>query len=292
MSSLLESIGKDISRSLSIEYTPTRWVGGYGGGGEVGTGAIIDASGTRYFVKQGGLSDYDMLNAEYEGISEIYQTKTIRVPQPICIGRSSRSAYFVFEFLDFGGSGSEVIQAEQLCAMHRVTSPNGMFGWKIDNTIGPTPQPNTYHDTWDEFWDNQRLGYMLKMAKRNGASFAKEQELREKVKAVLSSHQCVPSLVHGDLWSGNQGFLRSGEPVIYDPAVYYGDREVDIAMTKLFGSKSSKFYATYNEKWPLPPGWEIRETIYNLYHILNHYVMFGSGYLGQAQRMIDKILKA
>jgi len=219
-SSVLETIGKDISKALNAEYVPTKWLGGYGGGSGVGTGTITDVSGTRYFVKQGSLSDYDMLNAEYEGILEIYQTKTMRVPRPICIGRSSHSAHVVFEYLDFGGSGSEVTQAERLCAMHRVTSPNGMFGWKIDNTIGATPQPNAYHETWADFWDTQRLGHMLDFAKRKGASIKQERELRDKVKGILSSHQCVPSLVHGDLWSGNQGFLLNGDPVIYDPAVY------------------------------------------------------------------------
>ena len=110
------------------------------------------------------------------------------------------------------------------------------------------------------------------------------------MKALLSQHDVVPSLVHGDLWSGNQAHCSNGDPVIFDPATHYGDREVDVAMTKLFGANSPKFYEAYNAEWPLPEGHQQREVIYNLYHILNHYVLFGGGYINQAHSMISRIL--
>jgi fructosamine-3-kinase len=97
-------------------------------------------------------------------------------------------------------------------------------------------------------------------------------------------------LLHGDLWSGNYAVSAAGEPVIFDPAVYYGDREADLAMTELFGGFSPAFYAAYNEAWPLDPGYTVRKTLYNLYHVLNHYHMFGGGYGSQAERMIDQLL--
>eukprot|EP01035_Chromulina_nebulosa_P021472 gene21472-27811_t len=212
-----------------------------------------------------------MLKAEYTGILDIYNTNTVRAPKPICYGTTDYNSYLVFERLQFGGFGNVEEYARQLARA--------------------THQPNTWTSTWSEFWDTYRLGYMLDLAKRDGAVFHNEVELRNKVKYILDQHICVPSLVHGDLWSGNQGYLTTGEGVIFDPATYYGDREVDIAMTKLFGSNSMKFYKAYNEEWPLPPQNEIRETIYNLYHILNHFVLFGGGYLSQAQSMIGKIIK-
>jgi fructosamine-3-kinase len=125
----------------------------------------------------------------------------------------------------------------------------------------------------------------------DGADFPEEAELREKVKTILNRHKTVPSCVHGDLWAGNFGATKEGDPVIYDPAFYFGDREVDIAMSKLFGSQSKAFYDAYNKTFPLADEWEIRETIYNLYHILNHFVLFGGGYLSQGNMMIGKILK-
>ena len=224
------------------------------------------------------------------GISDMYDTHTIRVPTPITVGTSDYNAFVVFEKLNMGGRGDPVEYGKQLAAMHRCTSPNGKFGYKINNTIGATPQINTYTDSWADFWDEYRLGYMLKLCKRDGAEFAYEKEVCEKVYRILSMHECIPSLVHGDLWSGNQAYTDDGRAVIFDPATYYGDREVDLAMTKLFGSNSKAFYESYNKAFPLPEGWEIRETIYNSYHILNHYVLFGGGYLSQAQRMLERIL--
>merc|ERR1712216_483509 len=130
--------------------------------------------------------------------------------------------------------------------------------------------------------------------KRKGASFANEKELRAKVKKILEAHPVKPSLVHGDLWSGNMAYTKEeGEYVIFDPATYFGDREVDLAMTKLFGIQSAAYYEAYDEEYPLQKdGFKIRETIYNLYHILNHYVLFGGGYLSQAKGMIAQILKS
>jgi len=208
------------------------------------------------------------------------------------VGTSDSTAYLVFEKLSLGGYGDAARYAKELAAMHTTRSPNNKFGFHINNTCGATFQPNSWTDTWADFWDEHRLGHMLTLAKRDGASFPQEKDLRAKVRSVLEAHECIPSLVHGDLWSGNQAYTKDGDPVIFDPAVYYGDREVDIAMTGLFGANSALFYSTYEDEFPLPEGHELRRTIYNLYHILNHYVLFGGGYLGQAKSMMDKILKA
>lgn len=140
--------------------------------------------------------------------------------------------------------------------MHRSTSKNGKFGFEVDNTIGATHQPNLpWIDDWADFWDTHRLGHMLKLTgNAGGLSDTKIQELRQKTRELLS-HNPTPSLLHGDLWGGNKGFCkRDGKtvPVIFDPAVYYGDREADVAMTGLFGGFGGEFYDGYNSEWPLP----------------------------------------
>eukprot|EP01039_Chlorochromonas_danica_P003945 gene3945-4317_t len=291
--STLDSIGQDISRTLQSNYQPLRWKDSYGVGGSGATAnTVIAPNGEEFFVKRGGLASFQMLQAEFAGIQEIHNTHTIRVPKPICLGTNNYESYVVFEKVTTGGHGQPEVMAERLAAMHSKFAPNQMFGWKMDNTIGATYQPNSYSVSWSEFWDRNRLGHMLTLAKRDGANFPMEQELRNKVRYILSNHDCKPSLVHGDLWSGNQGFDRHGEPIIFDPAVYYGDREADIAMTKLFGSNARSFYETYDRLLPRPPGYELRETIYNLYHILNHFVLFGGSYLNESYRLIDRILKA
>lgn len=217
---VMGDIGKEISK-IRAPFAASSWQGGSSGGGGASVGIIRDdITGIEYFVKTGSLSKMDMLAAEFDGITEIFNSKTIRVPKPIVCSTSDYTSYAVFEKLHLGGNGNSARIAKELCAMHRHVSQNGMFGWKMNNTIGATPQPNTWTPTWSEFWDECRLGHMLRLAKRDGAIFPQEEKLRIKVKSILDNHYCVPSLVHGDLWSGNQAFTREGDPVIFDPAVY------------------------------------------------------------------------
>jgi fructosamine-3-kinase len=168
----------------------------------------------------------------------------------------------------------------------------GQFGWHRDNTIGSTPQTNTPARNWVDFWRRNRLGFQLALAHRNGYGGRLQDRGRRLLERfpTLLDHAPQSSLLHGDLWGGNMSFDRGGNPVIYDPAVYYGDRETDLAMTELFGGFGGDFYAAYEEAWPLAPGYPTRKLLYNLYHILNHLNLFGSGYLGQAQGMIERLL--
>jgi fructosamine-3-kinase len=220
---LQSEIQKKIKQSTGSEFIISRSSGGSGGGGGASVGIISDTSNPPrdYFYKMArGASGYDMLHAEFEGISDMYNTHTIKVPKPICFGSADYDNFVIFEKINFGGSSSPERMGRELAAMHRHTSPNGMYGWKMNNTIGATFQPNNWTPDWPTFWDEYRLGHMLTLAKMEGGSFAEEKELRKKVKNILSMHQCVPSLVHGDLWSGNQAYTASGEPIIYDPATY------------------------------------------------------------------------
>jgi fructosamine-3-kinase len=194
--------------------------------------------------------------------------------------------------LDMGGSNSKSDQemGRKLAAMHKATSSKG-FGWTMNNTIGSTPQINTWTADWVEFYRQHRLAYQFQLARRRGGSFPRQDELLAAIPELLAGHEVQPSLVHGDLWGGNAGCTATGEPVIFDPATYYGDREVDIAMTELFGGFPAGFYQGYNEVFPLDAGYEQRKNLYNLYHILNHFNLFGGGYASQANRLIDQILR-
>ena len=152
---------------------------------------------------------------------------------------------------------------------------------------------NTQTEDWIEFWREQRLGFQLNLAKQNGASLSlynKGTELLNNLYVFYSDYTPQASLLHGDLWSGNYGYLKEGTPVIFDPAVYYGDREADIAMTEMFGGFPDEFYSAYNQEWPLDKGYRQRKKLYNLYHILNHFNMFGGGYAMQAENMIEQLL--
>jgi fructosamine-3-kinase len=264
------------------------------GGGCINQGYEVAGSNRTYFVKLNRAADIAMFEAEAVGLRQMWETGTIRVPKPVCSGTEDNSAYLVLEWLELGGSagtqGWEKM-GRQLALMHRCTSPAGKgFGWEINNTIGSTPQINTWTADWAEFWAQHRIGYQLKLAKRRGGYFSKGERLLEVIPKLLSGYQPQPSLVHGDLWGGNASFTGKGEPVIFDPGTYFGDREVDIAMTELFGGFPAAFYRGYNDVWPLDEGYPLRKTLYNLYHILNHFNLFGGGYASQVERMIERLL--
>ncbi|MBE9226103.1 fructosamine kinase family protein [Phormidium sp. LEGE 05292] len=262
------------------------------GGGCINQGYVIGDRNRTYFVKLNQASEIDMFAAEALGLKEMWSTETIRVPQPICYGTADNSAYIVQEYLELGRSGGNHAWSEMgrnLAAMHKATSNQG-FGWERNNTIGSTPQINTWTSDWVEFFAEHRISYQLKLAKRRGGQFSQGESLIKAITKLLANHHPQPSLVHGDLWSGNASVTAAGEPVIFDPATYYGDREVDIAMTELFGRFPASFYQGYNAVWPLDSGYELRKTLYNLYHIINHFNLFGGSYESQANSMISQLL--
>ncbi|MDB9319293.1 fructosamine kinase family protein [Nodularia spumigena] len=261
-------------------------------GGCINQGYAVADGNLTYFVKLNQASQVAMFEAEALGLKEMLATNTILVPKPICWGTAGNSSYIVLEWLEMGGSNSKSCQemGRKLAQMHKATSNKG-FGWQINNTIGSTPQINTWTADWAEFYTQHRLNYQFQLARRRGGSFPKQEQLLAAIPELLANHQVQPSLVHGDLWGGNAGYTVSGKPVIFDPATYFGDREVDIAMTELFGGFSAGFYQGYHEVFPLNAGYEQRKTLYNLYHILNHFNLFGGGYASQANGMIEKILR-
>lgn len=262
------------------------------GGGCINQGYKISDNSRSYFVKINRAVDVAMFEAEALGLQQMRETQTIRVPQPICWGTEGDAAYIVLEWLDLGARGENrawQAMGQKLAALHRYKGKSE-FGWDINNTIGATPQINTWTADWIQFWVEHRIGYQLKLGKRRGGNFPQGESLLAAIPKLLAGHQPQPSLVHGDLWSGNASVMPSGEPVIFDPASYWGDREVDIAMTELFGGFPAAFYRGYNQAWPLQAGYKRRKILYNLYHILNHFNLFGGTYESQANQMMKMML--
>ncbi len=261
------------------------------GGGCINTAARLKGEGRDFFVKFNTAKFAEMFVAEAEGLRELAATRTVRVPEPVCWGVAGDMAYLVLDYLDMRPTGKAAAFGKQLAALHRITQ--AQFGWHRDNTIGATMQVNTPSADWISFWRERRLGFQLELARCNGCGGELQrlgESLMLQLQGFFDGHRPQPSLLHGDLWSGNHGYLADGAAVIFDPAVYYGDREADLAMTELFGGFGAEFYAGYRDAWPLDEGYATRKTLYNLYHILNHFNLFGDGYERQALNMLRQLL--
>lgn len=259
-------------------------------GGCINQAYRLSVGNRRYFIKLNQIDRLRMFEDEADGLEALAAAGVIRVPRCLGHGIISQHAYLALDYIDLRSQGDPVMAGRQLAALHRHTSR--LFGWHRDNILGSTPQPNTRSDSWVEFWQQQRLGHQLQLvATRGETGILQErgQRLLEAVSALLD-HAPSPSLLHGDLWGGNFAYDRDGHPVIFDPAVYCGDRETDLAMSELFGGFPADFYAAYQEAWPLPPGYPVRKQLYNLYHILNHLYLFGGTYRQQAINLIDQLL--
>jgi protein-ribulosamine 3-kinase len=248
------------------------------------------------FVKVAESARRSMLEAEAAGLEELASAAAVRVPRVLAVGAAGEHAYLALEWIDFAVGSSDASQTrlgKELARQHRKTATQ--FGWHRDNTIGSTPQVNAWSSSWHEFFRDHRLKYQLRLAQDNGFGGRLQQQgaaLLDRSGGFFADHHAAPSLLHGDLWGGNVGVDALGTPVIFDPAVYYGDRETDLAMTRLFGGFSSSFYAAYETAWPLPSSARSRIDLYNLYHVLNHLNLFGAGYLRQAESIISRLLSA
>jgi fructosamine-3-kinase len=263
------------------------------GGGCINECYVVRGAGRAYFVKVNARERAEMFAAEAEGLNEIARTRTVRVSEPVCHGASPGASWLVLEHLELhpGDDRSMGRLGRNLARLHRAT--RARYGWHRDNTIGATPQVNTASEDWIAFWREQRLRFQLNLAAakgRGGRLIANGERLMERLPAFFAGYHPQPSLLHGDLWSGNAAQTAQGEPVIFDPAVYYGDREADLAMTELFGGFPRSFYEAYAAEYPPDPGYGTRKHLYNLYHVLNHLNLFGGGYGAQAQRLIEQLL--
>lgn len=240
----------------------------------------VRSRGAARFLKLNGARFADAFAAEADGL-EALRSAGAAAPAPLSHGVSGNHAYLLLEFLELRAGGDFAALGRMLANAHRQTGPR--FGWQRDNYIGTTPQANGGCDDWTQFWLERRMRPQIELAKRNGF------QIESPPLKLLRKHRPIPSLLHGDLWSGNAGFTSAG-PVLFDPAVYYGDREADLAMTELFGGFPRDFYDSYNAVWPLERGYERRKHLYNLYHLLNHLNLFGGGYLSQVRATLGLLL--
>jgi len=259
------------------------------GGGDISAAWHLSAKKKELFLKTGPVAAADMFLAEAEGLSELASANAVRVPEVLAMGTDASTAFLALEWLPFERADSqcERLLGEQLASLHRAT--RNRFGWHRDNTIGLTPQQNLWSADWVEFFREHRLGFQLTLAAKNGFTGELQDHgarLMECLPVLFDDYEPEASLLHGDLWGGNWA-SSGGLPVIFDPAVYYGDRETDLAMTRLFGGFGRAFYDAYESAWPLQRGNRKRNDLYQLYHVLNHLNLFGSGYLNRAIKLME-----
>ncbi|MDQ7988553.1 MAG: fructosamine kinase family protein [Candidatus Dactylopiibacterium sp.] len=259
-------------------------------GGDIHHALRLTGGGTRVFVKwHADAASADLFAAEADGLRALARCDAFRVPAVLAQGSTADAAFLMLEWLDLAPIRADTPArraGEALAALHRCTGER--FGWPRDNFIGATPQANAPGDNWSRFFVRQRLAPQLERAAQRGfrGDLQKHGErVCDKAPALFLDYRPAPSLLHGDLWSGNLAALPDGTPALFDPAACFGDREADLAMTELFGGLPLAFYAAYREAWPPDEGYEVRKTLYNLYHVLNHLNLFGGGYLRQAERM-------
>lgn len=263
------------------------------GGGCINEAFLLHGEQLSCFIKLNQADRLSMFEAEAAGLAAIRASCTLQAPQPLAWGVAGERSWLALEYIQFSPppAGSGALLGERLAAMHGCSAD--AFGWDRDNTIGATPQPNPWTESWIQFLRQQRIGFQLELAAGKGlpaATLARGEQLLERLPRLFEGYQPAPSLLHGDLWGGNWCTDSGGNPVVFDPAVYYGDRESDLAMTELFGGFDRDFYAAYRAAWPLDAGYAARRDLYQLYHILNHFNLFAGSYANQALRLIDRLL--
>ncbi len=280
------------------------------GGGCIHSAWRLDlADGRRLFAKTNGAASLPILEAEAEGLRALAAAAGEagpRVPVPLACGLAGSSAVLVLPWLDLaqGRSAAHGPRWRRLGAalaeLHRHSltrtcvaedRPGEAFGWPRDNVIGSFPQRNGWEEDWAQFFVERRLAPQLEHLASGGHPLRRAAPLLERTGQWLGAHRPAPCLVHGDLWSGNAAITRDGQGVIFDPAVHRGDREVDLAMARLFGGFPEAFFEGYQNTWPLPSGHRSRRELYNLYHLLNHANLFGGSYVGQSQACLDALLE-
>lgn len=280
---IAEQINNELDEHFEIEHKSQL------AGGNINIAYHISGKGQQYFVKINQREQLEQFETEVLSLQALHHAHCIKVPGVICAGQTLDKAYLVLEYLPLS---SETVSGwrqlgQQLAVLHR-QHEQAMYGFDWDNMLGNTPQPNKWQANWSSFFSEQRIGWLLQLLLEQGFGFGNIDVLVEQCRQRLQHYQPEPSLLHGDLWRGNVGFI--GEtPAVFDPACYYGDREADLAYTTLFGRFPENFYQAYQELYPLDKTYTERRDLYNLYHVLNHAYLFRGAYLVQAQEMIKQL---
>jgi fructosamine-3-kinase len=261
-------------------------------GGDINQTYRLQTNIGPFFLKLNNGKLNDMFEKEFNGLRLLHKTKTIKIPEPILNGKIDNKIFLVTEFIEKGSASKTFWQtfAQQLANLHKHS--NELFGLAENNYIGSLHQSNTYCETWSGFYASQRILPLMQLAfsqnKCSKNDLAKAEKLCNRFGEIFPVEQ--PALIHGDLWGGNFMAGNKGEPVIFDPAVYYGNREMDIAMSLLFGGFSSSFYNYYHEVFPLQPGWKERINLCQLYPLLVHLILFGGHYYNSVIDIINSYI--
>lgn len=263
-------------------------------GGCVSESWHLVADRGEFFLKVGDPGGTESFEAEADGLAAL-AAGGVRTPAVLGCGETAGRGWLLLEYLPLRGLSStgSARLGETLAALHG--APGEQFGWHRDNFIGGTAQPNGVSDDWVAFYRERRLAPQLRLAATRGAPRAlagRGARLLERLPALFSGYRPHPALLHGDLWGGNAAALPDGTPVLFDPAVYRGDREADLAMSELFGGFPPAFYAAYDAALPRDTGYTARRDLYHLYHLLNHHNLFGGGYGRQALACCERLLAA
>lgn len=263
-------------------------------GGSIHEARLLElADGSQLFVKLGRAAG-DMFAQEATGLSALAAVGILRTPQVITLGSLPDNwSCLVLEWIETSSAPVKCWErfGSELAELHRRGTGHG-FGWASDNYIGSSPQKNETRESWTEFFRDCRLGFQLKMVRQAGLGsvelFRCAQRLCDRLGDWIAQPELPPSLLHGDLWIGNVLFGVDDAPVLIDPAVYYGSAEAELAMPLLFGGFPKSFFDAYHEAWPREDGWRDRVQIYQLYHLLNHLNLFGSGYLDSCLEIVRR----
>lgn len=260
-------------------------------GGSIHQTKLLKTTHGHFFLKHNRSTYENLFKTEMKGLLELSRCKLFKIPQPITMGTYQDTAWLLMEYLDIKPFIDSHRFAKALAALHHIEAPT--YGWIVDNAIGLTPQFNQQRSNWIEFWSKNRLAPQFQWAMEDGIAskiIDKGHRLMDRLPVFFQDYSPKASLLHGDLWHGNWGSLSDITPVLFDPAIYYGDHETDLAMMLLFGTINPDFFSCYTNYYPIDPGFNTRKTLYNLYHILNHHHLFRGGYGQQAEHMIDQLL--
>ena len=286
-----QSLAQEIlSRHLGVEnrkLTGQRLTGGC-----INEAFKIESDRRSYVLKINELDFEVQFEKEAAALDLLRATQTIKIPEVLELGNHGNKAFLLMEYVPSGNPDNQFWQdfGESLANLHRNLSLNGEYGLHFDNYIGELPQKNDFDVNWIDFFIHKRLEVQLKLAHAHRYISDNFLEQFRKIYEQLPRLLVVepPSLLHGDLWSGNFLCSAVNQAVLIDPAVYYGNREVELAFTQLFGGFSSRFYESYRHTWPLQPGFEDRVDIYNLYPLLVHVNLFGTSYLSGIEKVIKR----
>ena len=282
----LENLVKELLTKTLGEVVEIRQIKSVGGG-SINQTVHIQTNDKPYFLKFNSSSRYpNMFEVEKKGLNLLKEANELFVPEVIGAGEGGEYAFLLLDYVDSGIQQKNYWEdfGSSLAQLHKHSAPK--FGLDHDNYIGSLDQSNKQQDSWSEFFISERLEPQIRVAELPSDVMRMFSTLFGKLEKIFPKE--TPSLLHGDLWSGNYMTSPKGAPTLIDPAVYYGHREMDIGMSKLFGGFATEFYSAYNSTWPLERGWENRVDICNLYPLMVHVNLFGGSYLSQVNSILNK----